>query len=163
MKSDDTSAVADLSAKQHKREKALFDLRRAEQGLKNLELRAPAAGMVNVLVMCGTSRTCDIEESTFRALSADILTKTSYFPITPFTSTTSGKTLIFAITSFSRPGMHVAKMYANMSYQRKFTNKKAYLVVILFDRKIVLRKPRVKINTVIGPNSGITVVPNICS
>ena len=49
VKSDDTSAVADLSAKQHKREKALFDLRRAEQGLKNLELRAPAAGMVNVL------------------------------------------------------------------------------------------------------------------
>ncbi len=49
VKSDETSAGADLSAKQHKREKALFDLRRAEQGLKNLELRAPAAGMVNVL------------------------------------------------------------------------------------------------------------------
>ena len=49
VKSDETSAGADLSAKQHKREKALFDLRRAEQGLKNLELRAPASGMVNVL------------------------------------------------------------------------------------------------------------------
>ena len=49
VKSDETSAEADLSAKHHKREKALFDLRRAEQGLKNLELRAPAAGMVNVL------------------------------------------------------------------------------------------------------------------
>jgi HlyD family secretion protein len=49
VKSDDTSAEADVSAKRHKREKALFDLRRAEQGLRNLELRAPAAGMVNVL------------------------------------------------------------------------------------------------------------------
>ena len=35
------SAEADVSAKRHKREKALFDLRRAEQGLRNLELRAP--------------------------------------------------------------------------------------------------------------------------
>jgi len=49
VKSDDTSAEADVSAKRHKREKALFDLRRAEQGLRNLELRAPAAGMVNLL------------------------------------------------------------------------------------------------------------------
>lgn len=49
VKSDDTSAEADLAAKRHKREKALFDLRRAERGLQNLELKAPAAGMVNVL------------------------------------------------------------------------------------------------------------------
>jgi HlyD family secretion protein len=49
VKSDETSAEADLSAKRHKREKALFDLRRAERGLENLELKAPAAGMVNVL------------------------------------------------------------------------------------------------------------------
>jgi len=49
VKSDQTSAEADVSAKRHKREKALFDLRRAEQGLRNLELRAPSAGMVNVL------------------------------------------------------------------------------------------------------------------
>lgn len=49
IKSDETSAEADLSAKRHKREKALFDLRRAERGLENLELKAPAAGMVNVL------------------------------------------------------------------------------------------------------------------
>ncbi len=49
VKSDETSAEADLSAKRHKREKALFDLRRAEQGLRNLELKAPSAGMVNVL------------------------------------------------------------------------------------------------------------------
>jgi multidrug efflux pump subunit AcrA (membrane-fusion protein) len=49
VKSDETSAEADLSAKRHKREKALFDLRRAEQGLRNLELKAPAAGMVNIL------------------------------------------------------------------------------------------------------------------
>ena len=31
------------------REKALFDLQRAERGLQNLELKAPAAGMVNIL------------------------------------------------------------------------------------------------------------------
>ncbi|HTG99328.1 MAG TPA: efflux RND transporter periplasmic adaptor subunit [Vicinamibacterales bacterium] len=49
VKSDETSAQADLSAKRHKREKALFDLRRAERGLENLELKAPASGMVNVL------------------------------------------------------------------------------------------------------------------
>jgi len=49
VKSDETSAEADVSAKRHKREKALFDLQRAEQGLRNLELKAPAAGMVNVL------------------------------------------------------------------------------------------------------------------
>jgi HlyD family secretion protein len=49
IKSDKTGAEADVSGKRHKREKALFDLRRAEQGLKNLQLKAPAGGMVNVL------------------------------------------------------------------------------------------------------------------
>ena len=49
IKSDKTGAEADVSGKRHKREKALFDLRRAEQGLSNLQLKAPAAGMVNVL------------------------------------------------------------------------------------------------------------------
>jgi HlyD family secretion protein len=49
VKSDETAAEADLAAKRHKREKALFDLRRAERGLQNLELKAPAAGMVSVL------------------------------------------------------------------------------------------------------------------
>jgi HlyD family secretion protein len=49
VKSDETSAAAEIAAKQHKREKALFDLQRAERGLQNLELKAPAAGMVNVL------------------------------------------------------------------------------------------------------------------
>ncbi len=49
IKSDETSAEADLSAKRQKREKALFDLRRAERGLENLELKAPSPGMVNVL------------------------------------------------------------------------------------------------------------------
>lgn len=48
-KSDRTSAEADIAAKRRKREKALFDLKRAENGLANLELRAPAAGMVSVL------------------------------------------------------------------------------------------------------------------
>jgi multidrug efflux pump subunit AcrA (membrane-fusion protein) len=49
VKSDGTSSDADVSAKLRKREKALFDLNRAEQGLRNLQLRAPAAGMVNIL------------------------------------------------------------------------------------------------------------------
>lgn len=49
VKSDGTSSDADVSAKRRKREKALFDLNRAQQGLRNLQLRAPAAGMVNIL------------------------------------------------------------------------------------------------------------------
>jgi HlyD family secretion protein len=49
IKSDKTGAEADLSGKRDKRAKAIFDLRRAEQGLSNLQLKAPAAGMVNVL------------------------------------------------------------------------------------------------------------------
>jgi HlyD family secretion protein len=49
IKSDQTTAEADIAGKQSKREKALFDLQRAERGLANLELKAPAAGMVNVL------------------------------------------------------------------------------------------------------------------
>ena len=49
VRSDQTSSDADVSAKRRKREKALFDLKRAEQGLQNLQLRAPASGMVNIL------------------------------------------------------------------------------------------------------------------
>ena len=49
IKSDRTAAQAEVFGKQRKREKALFDLQRAEQGLKNLQLKAPVAGMVNVL------------------------------------------------------------------------------------------------------------------
>jgi hypothetical protein len=49
IKSDVTAADADLSAKRRKREKALFDFQRAERGLENLQLKAPTAGMVNVL------------------------------------------------------------------------------------------------------------------
>ncbi len=49
VRSDKTGAEADVSAKRRKREKALFDLKRAEQGLQNLQLKAPAAGMVNIL------------------------------------------------------------------------------------------------------------------
>lgn len=49
IKSDDAAAEADLSSKRRKREKALFDMRRAEQGLQKLQLKAPASGMVNVL------------------------------------------------------------------------------------------------------------------
>ena len=47
--SDSTSGESDLSSKERKREKALFDFQRAERGIKNLQLRAPAADMVNVL------------------------------------------------------------------------------------------------------------------
>jgi multidrug efflux pump subunit AcrA (membrane-fusion protein) len=47
--SDSTSIEADVSSRTRKREKALFDLRRAEQGMEALRLRAPADGMVNIL------------------------------------------------------------------------------------------------------------------
>jgi HlyD family secretion protein len=49
IKSDETAIEADLSQKRRKREKALFDLQRAERGLANLQLKAPVDGMVNVL------------------------------------------------------------------------------------------------------------------
>ncbi|HET7216616.1 MAG TPA: efflux RND transporter periplasmic adaptor subunit [Vicinamibacterales bacterium] len=49
IKSDETSIEADLSNRRRKREKALFDLQRAERGLQNLQLKAPVDGMVNVL------------------------------------------------------------------------------------------------------------------
>jgi HlyD family secretion protein len=49
IKSDRTSVEADVAARQRKREKATADLQRAERGLQNLEVRAPAAGLVNIL------------------------------------------------------------------------------------------------------------------
>lgn len=49
IKSDTTAAEAGLAARLRKREKAQADLERAQRGLQNLEMRAPAAGMVNVL------------------------------------------------------------------------------------------------------------------
>ena len=49
MKSDRISAEADLSSKLRKREKAQFDLARAQDGLKRLQLTAPTDGIVNVL------------------------------------------------------------------------------------------------------------------
>ena len=49
MRSDKTSAEADLSSKLRKREKAIFDLKRAEDGLEKLQLKAPTDGVVNVL------------------------------------------------------------------------------------------------------------------
>jgi HlyD family secretion protein len=49
IKSDNTSFEADLSNRQRKREKALFDFQRADRGLQNLRLKAPVDGMVNVL------------------------------------------------------------------------------------------------------------------
>jgi len=47
--SDKTAAEASIAARQRKREKAQADLERAQRGLQNLEMKAPAAGMVNVL------------------------------------------------------------------------------------------------------------------
>ncbi|MBI4476867.1 MAG: efflux RND transporter periplasmic adaptor subunit [Acidobacteria bacterium] len=47
--SDRISAEADRASKVRKREKALFDLARAEDGLKKLQLTAPTGGIVNVL------------------------------------------------------------------------------------------------------------------
>jgi HlyD family secretion protein len=47
--SDRTAAEADVRARQRKREKAIFDLERAQTGLANLQVKAPAAGMINIL------------------------------------------------------------------------------------------------------------------
>ncbi len=49
IKSDVTATEADVFGKRRKREKADYDLRRAQQGLANLQLKSPAAGVVNVL------------------------------------------------------------------------------------------------------------------
>ena len=49
IKSDKASAEASSAGKRRRREKAIADLDRAQRGLANLELKAPAAGMVNVL------------------------------------------------------------------------------------------------------------------
>jgi RND family efflux transporter MFP subunit len=47
--SDRIGAEADQASKRRKREKALFDLARADDGLKKLQLKAPTDGIVNVL------------------------------------------------------------------------------------------------------------------
>ena len=49
IKADQAAAEANVSARRRKREKAIADLERAQRGLQNLELKAPSAGMVNVL------------------------------------------------------------------------------------------------------------------
>jgi HlyD family secretion protein len=49
IKSDQTATEADLFGKRRRREKALADLERARLGLANLEMKAPATGMVNIL------------------------------------------------------------------------------------------------------------------
>jgi multidrug efflux pump subunit AcrA (membrane-fusion protein) len=48
-KSDLTAAEADIVAKQRKRAKAKFDLERALEGLAALQIKAPAAGVVNIM------------------------------------------------------------------------------------------------------------------
>jgi len=49
MRSDRTSAEADLASKLRKKDKAIFDLRRAQDGLERLQVKAPSDGVVNVL------------------------------------------------------------------------------------------------------------------
>jgi HlyD family secretion protein len=49
VKSDKIGAEADLASKLRKREKAKFDLARAQDGLQRLQLKAPTDGIVNVL------------------------------------------------------------------------------------------------------------------
>jgi HlyD family secretion protein len=64
--SDRTGAEASIAARQRKREKALADLERAQRGLQNLEMRAPAAGMVNVLPNPRSSGMFGGQEQEFR-------------------------------------------------------------------------------------------------
>ena len=66
IKSDTTAAEADISAKRRKREKALFDFQRAERGLQNLQLKAPAPGMVSVLTNYRSGSTWGGGEVEFR-------------------------------------------------------------------------------------------------
>jgi HlyD family secretion protein len=47
--SDKASAAADLEMFKHKRDKALFDVRQAEDNIARMTLRAPVDGMVNLL------------------------------------------------------------------------------------------------------------------
>ena len=49
IKSDKAAAEAMIAGKQRRRQKAIADLQRAQHGLEKLELKAPAAGMINVL------------------------------------------------------------------------------------------------------------------
>lgn len=49
IKSDTAAAEADVVGRRRKREKAIFDLQRAQSGLGNLQMKSPAAGIANVL------------------------------------------------------------------------------------------------------------------
>ena len=49
IKSDKTGAEAMVAGKRRRREKAIADVERAQRGLEKLELKSPAAGMINVL------------------------------------------------------------------------------------------------------------------
>jgi multidrug efflux pump subunit AcrA (membrane-fusion protein) len=66
IKSDATAAGASIAARLRKREKAQADLERAQRGLQNLEMRAPAAGMVNVLPNPRSSGMFGGQEQEFR-------------------------------------------------------------------------------------------------
>jgi HlyD family secretion protein len=64
--SGSTAMEADLSNKRRKREKAMFDFQRAERGIQNLQLKAPASGMVNVLTNYRASGTWGNQQVEFR-------------------------------------------------------------------------------------------------
>lgn len=66
IKSDRTATEADLFGRRRRRDKALADLERAKVGLQHLEMRAPAAGVVNLLPNYRSSSSMFGAEQEFR-------------------------------------------------------------------------------------------------
>ncbi len=67
IRSDRAATEADLFARRRRRDKALADLERASEGLANLEMKAPVAGMVNLLPNYRSSTSVFGSEQEFRA------------------------------------------------------------------------------------------------
>jgi RND family efflux transporter MFP subunit len=67
IRSDKAATEADLFARRRRRDKALADLERAQAGLAHLEMRAPAAGTVNILPNYRSSNSPFGGEQEFRA------------------------------------------------------------------------------------------------
>lgn len=67
IRSDRTATEADLFARRRRRDKASADLERARAGLANLEMKAPVAGMVNLLPNYRSSSGVFGSEQEFRA------------------------------------------------------------------------------------------------
>jgi len=66
IRSDQTATEADLFGRRRRRDKALADLERAKVGLEHLEMRAPAAGVVNLLPNYRSSSSMFGAEQEFR-------------------------------------------------------------------------------------------------